>query len=271
MEAFQLSLGRSNDFDLTKITFTDPEVVTGESLFVNGKQPPDPAAGGKCAGCHNNAGALLGGKNLNINTNVEDFTPHPARVGNTFPIDGGFGAPPAFPQNADGSFGNRTFNLAPVVEAADTAPFFHNNLSNTLEEVVDFYNSDFFNNPRQPSARFDFNNAERGQLVKFMRGINTLQNIDVARRELKEIKNNKKGNPRPETDRRLQTAFEETDDAIRVLDDDLFPSAVTRLLEARNRISQAQLSNDPNQRRSLVQQAIAELDAAQDAVATVGP
>src|SRR5205823_9244580 len=83
----------------------------------------DPNAGGKCAACHNNAGALLGGQNLNINTNVEDVV-HPARSIQDFPHDGGFGQA----ANGDGTFGNRTFNLASVVEAADTPPFFHNNL-----------------------------------------------------------------------------------------------------------------------------------------------
>ncbi len=163
-----------------------------------------------------------------------------------------------------------------MVEAADTAPFFQNNLSNTLQDVVDFYNGPVFNNPnRPPTAQFAFNATQLDQLVAFMRGINTLQNIDVAVRELKEILANRKGNPRRETDTRLQTAFEETDDAIRVLSDPeegtLFPTAINRLKVARSRISQAQLSNDTNQRRSLVQQAITELGGARNAVATEAP
>jgi hypothetical protein len=40
------------------------------------------------------------------------------------------------------------------------------------------------------------------------------------------------------------------------------------LTPARNLISQAQLNNNPNQRRALVQQAIAKLVQARDAVAT---
>ena len=162
-----------------------------------------------------------------------------------------------------------------MVEAADTAPFFQNNLSNTLQDVVDFYNGPVFNNPIDRRGALRLQRHPAGQLVDFMRGINTLQNIDVARRELKEIHANRKGNPRPETDRRLQTAFEETDDAIRVLSDPeegtLFPTAINRLKVARSRISQAQLSNDTNQRRSLVQQAITELGGARNAVATEAP
>src|SRR5438874_674768 len=177
MEAFQLSLGRATDFDLTRITFNDANVETGKGLFLNGSG--DPNAGGKCAACHNNAGALLGGQNLNINTNVEDVV-HPARSIQDFPHDGGFGQA----ANGDGTFGNRTFNLASVVEAADTPPFFHNNLVNTLEDVVEFYDGPEFNNPRPLGARFNFDDTQDHQLAGFLRGINTLQNIDVATREL---------------------------------------------------------------------------------------
>lgn len=73
-------------------------------------------------------------QNLNIDTNVEEI-PHPARKILNFPRDGGFGQT----ANKGGGFGNDAFNVASVVEAADTPPFFHNNVLNTLEEVVSFY------------------------------------------------------------------------------------------------------------------------------------
>ncbi|PYR65009.1 MAG: hypothetical protein DMF88_21325 [Acidobacteria bacterium] len=261
MEAFQLSLGRATDFDLTRITFNDANVETGKGLFLNGSG--DPNAGGKCAACHNNAGALLGGQNLNINTNVEDVV-HPARSIQDFPHDGGFGQA----ANGDGTFGNRTFNLASVVEAADTPPFFHNNLVNTLEDVVEFYDGPEFNNPRPLDARFNFDDTQDHQLAGFLRGINTLQNIDVATRELQELLANK-NDPLTEQDRRLQTAFDDTQDAIDVLNQGgIFPTAVTKLTEARNLIAQAQASGSGSQRRTLAQQAIAKLGAARAIVAT---
>jgi len=67
---------------------------------------------------------------------------------------------------------------------------------------VDFYNGPAFNNPRAAAARFNFNLTQRDQLVDFMRGVNTLQNIDVARRELKEILANN-GDPQAEQATRL--------------------------------------------------------------------
>ena len=75
-----------------------------------------------------------------------------------------------------------------------------------------------------------------------MRGINTLQNIDVASRELEEILANN-GNPQKETATRLQTAFDETQDAIKSSTTaDLFPTAETTLITARNLIAQAQVN-----------------------------
>jgi cytochrome c peroxidase len=264
MEAFQLSLGRDSDFNLSKITFKNANVNIGKTLFING------TGGGTCAFCHTNAGArsaALQNENRNFNTNVEGVL-HPARVNiQNFPKDGGFGRT----NNGDGTFGNRTFNTAPVVEAADTGPFFHNNVVSTLEDVVRFYGGPVFNAGLPPSAQFNFTPTQVNQIADFMRGVNTLQNIDVARRELVEILANR-GNPRREQDTRLQTAFDETQDAIDVLTaDNLFPSAVTQLTSARNLIAQAQHSDDSTQRRTVVQQAIAKLDGARNAVATIRP
>lgn len=175
MKAFQLSLGRDSDFNLSKITFKNANVNSGMALFINGTG--NPAAGGTCAFCHTNAGALsasLQNENRSFNTNVEDRV-HPARDIQNFPKDGGFGRA----ANGDGTFGNHTFNTASVVEAADTAPFFHNNVVSTLEDVVNFYDGPEFNGPRQPAARFSFNQTQIDQIVDFMRGVNTLQNINA--------------------------------------------------------------------------------------------
>ena len=169
----------------------------------------------------------------------------------------------------DGIFGNRTFNTASVVEAADTAPFFHNNVELTLKDAVAFYSGAEFLALPPAAAKFNFTDAQNGQIADFLRGVNTLQNIDVARRELQEILDNQ-NNPRTEQDKRLQTAFEETQDAIDVLTapdaDGIFASAVPHLNTAQQRISQAQLNTDPAQRRALVQQAIDSLVAARDQV-----
>jgi mono/diheme cytochrome c family protein len=263
MEVFQLSLGRNADFNLATTTFNDANVNTGKNLFINGGTR---AAGGRCAACHGNAGALFAanGQNRNFNTNVEDVL-HPARSVQNFPKDGGFGRT----DNLDGTFGNRAFNTPSVVEAADTAPFFHNNLVDTLEDVLLFYVGPEFNNQNRPiTAQFDFDQTQQNQIADFLRGINGLQNIDVATRELQEILSNT-SDPKKEQDTRLLTALEDTQDSIDVLTPEgLFPTAVTRLNEARNLISQTINSGDPGQRRTLIQQVITKLGQARAAIAT---
>ncbi|MBC7983000.1 MAG: hypothetical protein H7Y02_04005 [Candidatus Obscuribacterales bacterium] len=264
MEAFQLSLGRTADFNLANITFLDASVDSGRNLFVNGTGSP--SAGGRCNNCHSNGGATaaVGGQNRNFNTNVEDVV-HPARSILAFPHDGGFGQN----TNPDNTFGNRTFNTPPVIEAADTGAFFHANTANTLEDIVAFYSGPEFNTPRAATARFSFDATQSAAIANFMRGINTLQNIDVAQRELEEILA-LNGNPKPEIDIRLQTALFDARDAINVLSAaNLFPSAVTALNSARQLIMQAQQTSNPNTRRTIIQQAIVQLSSARNLVATI--
>jgi cytochrome c peroxidase len=167
---------------LSKITFVNAELNTGKGFFINGGG--DPAFTGTCNFCHTNAGALsagLGNQNRNFNTNIEAVT-HPARSVQTFPVDGGFGQLPA---NSDGSYGNRAFNTPSLLEAADTPPFFHNNVALTLDEAVGFYSSPEFN--AVAIAKFKFDSTQNQQIANFLRGMNTLQNINVARRELLEV------------------------------------------------------------------------------------
>ena len=77
-----------------------------------------------------------------------------------------------------------------------------------------------------------------------MRALNMLQNIDVASRELKEILDNR-SDPRAEQDTRLQTAFEDTQDGIDVLNQGgIFPvgrdaADRTRAIGSRRRSSPA--------------------------------
>ena len=244
--------------------------------FINGSGRPGFA--GTCNFCHANGGANVKAatvgapkdENRNFNTNIEAKV-HPARCCNpnpdpNFPKDGGFGRT----DNGDGTFGNRTFNTASVVEAADTAPFFHNNVVRTLKEAVAFYSGPEFLALPPVVPKFDFTDDENELIADFLRGINTLQNIDVAKRELQEILDNK-NDPLGEQDKRLQTAFEETQDAIEVLTgQDVFQLALPDLNAARADISQALLNTNPSQRRQIVQQAIDSLTAARGQVGTGG-
>lgn len=77
-----------------------------------------------------------------FDTGVEGLPDQPARLtGEKVPQDDGFGRP-----------GDGTFNVPPLVEAADTGPLFHNNAIETIEGAVGFYNGAAFNNSLQAAS-----------------------------------------------------------------------------------------------------------------------
>jgi mono/diheme cytochrome c family protein len=169
LEAFQLSLGRQADLALP-LPLKGTVAKRGQEIFLNNGL-------GKCNVCHGNAGANLApGNNANFNTGVEDLPDQPARLtGERVPRDDGFGIP-----------GDGTFNTPPLVEAADTGPFFHNNAIETIEGAVAFYNGQAFNN--SPSGRFlastdpnavgiRLDGTQVVAVAAFLRVINALENI----------------------------------------------------------------------------------------------
>ena len=71
--------------------------------------------------------------------------------------------------------GNKTMNVPPLVEAADTGPFFHNNAVDTIEEAVHFYTTETFST--DPAFKFVLTNEQINQIGAFLRAINALENI----------------------------------------------------------------------------------------------
>lgn len=183
LEAFQLSLGRQEELDLSTMILNDPNAMAGLIAFNS--------IG--CEKCHNNAGANEGGFNRNFDTGVEAFgRHHPDGTGEPRPPDGGLGTNgaghfdtvEATPEPVDPdvkSFGNKTFNTASLVEFADTVPGFHNNITNmgslpdTVEGAVEFYrSSEFLNAADGRVITFPPNGIEN--IGKFLRVINALEN-----------------------------------------------------------------------------------------------
>src|SRR5947209_3881127 len=138
LEAFQLSLGRQQDLTLP-LPLQGIVPKRGQEIFLDNSL-------GKCNLCHSNAGATANFDrgnigNANFNTGVENLPDQPADLtGELVPPEDGFGKP-----------GDGTFNTPPLVEAADTGPFFHNNAIETIEGAVAFYDGDSFNN--SPAGR----------------------------------------------------------------------------------------------------------------------
>jgi mono/diheme cytochrome c family protein len=229
LEAFQLSLGRQEDLSLP-IALAGEVAARGQEIFLDRTR-------GKCSLCHFNAGAngdpaVFGpqGGNLSFDTGVEVLPDQPADLtGELVPPDDGFGRP-----------GNGQFNTPPLVEAADTPPFFHNNAVATIEGAVGFYNGDAFNN--SPAGQvlagatgsgINLDATQVEAVAAFLRVLNALENI---RQSIKLLEAS--GKARTERERRLVSqASHEIEDAIRVLAERaLHLDAVILLKEARARV-----------------------------------
>ncbi len=173
---FMLNVGRLDDVDLGGVSLNNADADSGRVSFINSG----------CNGCHSNAGAnIAAGINLNFQTNVELlFNPatitDPAPLDATeYPFDAGFGTTPT---NCDPSdpgpdgFGNCSFNTTPLIEAADTAPLFHNNTAETIEDAVAFYSGPPF--PGAPIFPGDVVTQRR--VAAFLRVANASFNLQIS-------------------------------------------------------------------------------------------
>ena len=261
MEAFMLSVGRVDDLDLSTLRFRSQVVELGRRIF--GNDGADTVAQGKCFRCHDNAGATLAGttENGNFNTGVESLPSLPSRLLDPArtPFDGGFGRGA---NAALGGFGDGKFNTPPLVEAADTGPFFHNNAVDTIEAAVAFYSTDAF--AQSPSGQFlgpiRLAATETFAVAGLLRALNALENIRQAQEEnTRSFSANNIHRARIH----LGQSIEETQDALDVLRAaGLQPTAVLRLREALVLLRQAFDEPNKNRRDPLVQQATAKKAAA---------
>jgi cytochrome c peroxidase len=263
IEAFLLSLGRQNELDLSALQLKDENARNGLALFTNDK---------KCSLCHSNAGAnhaipnlgiVPGTQNANFDIGIEKAGSHPVIAPNlALPRDGGFGTDP----NSEGSFGNGTFSTPSIIEAADSPPFFHNNLVNTIEEAVGFYNLNFFN--QSPAAGqigpISLTVSDVNQIAAFLRVINALENIRSARAKLI---NALAATNSPRAKKQIELATVDLKDAMRVLRESVFslhPGAQTSLQQAIDFCDLAQKTGNKEARNANINAAADALEQARN-------
>ena len=269
LAAYQLSLGRQEDFDLPKLELKSALATQGKALYLDTGTLFEPGHK-NCNACHFNGGgttAIPFIPGIRLDTNPKGFSiaaatnvnETPLAVSLALPRDGGFGQVPT----VFGSFGNtedlpppfghleiEEFNSPPVVESADTGPFFHNHSVDGIEAAVAFYGSPAFKNSLVGSAApitlsADVNDPEVRAIAAFLRVLNALENIrssiDVAER----------GRTMTAVDDRrdlTRLSLAETEDALEVLSggalagegDSAIRSARTRLTTARVLLEVAQ-------------------------------
>jgi cytochrome c peroxidase len=208
MAAYQLALGRQEDFDLPALELKSALATNGKTLFLDSGNLFEPGHK-NCNACHFNGGGTAGmsfnpsspgfprvdgtprGFNIASPTNVNEI---PLALELNLPRDGGFGQV----ATVFGSFGNtddlpppfghfelEEFNSPPVVESADTAPAFHNHTVRDIEGAVAFYGTPAFKNSLVPAAvpieiSEDPKNAEVQAIAAFLRVLNALENIRSA-------------------------------------------------------------------------------------------
>lgn len=240
LEAFQLFTGRQKPFDFNALLPTDPRAQSGSSLFNNTG----------CTFCHNDISSFTSPFSGNFDTGVANLTPD-------LPDDDGFGSP-----------GNRSFDPPPLVEAADTPPFFHNNAVSTIEEAVGFYFSSTFR--ASPSSFFIFQDLsveQQGEIAAFLRVVNSLANVNQVRKRLEYVKKVRS----PGNDALLTIALADTRDARVVLAaQELSPTAIAHISKAESIIAKARDATDKT-RPAAMKKALSWLDEAAAALFTARP
>jgi cytochrome c peroxidase len=237
---FMKRLGRLNDINLNSVSFSDAGAEAGRQRFNS--------VG--CDQCHQDAGAnnplVSNGALINGNqpTNVESVR-HPDLSG--FPRDGGDGT-----TFVNGAFGNATFNAPPLIEAADTGPFFHTDAriigapaentssAQTIEQAVAFYNSQAFVLNLEDGV---LSATDIANIGRFLRAINAVFNIQMASnriigaRSMGNVLGNVARVDRMQRRMAQMTLFE-LDDAVRVLSgvSNLNVAQANRVRTARTRI-----------------------------------
>src|SRR5215468_1511396 len=261
IDQFMRRIGRSNELSLPTVVMSDAGADAGRTKFLQ--------VG--CNACHGNAGANAGGANQNFNTGVESSR-NPALA--AFPQDGGFGTISSTPS---GPFGDGTFNVPPLVEAADTGPFFHTATSivgapahnvataTTIEEAIAFYTTPAFRNAPD-GFPINLNATQIDNVGRFLRGINAAFSAAIAiarcNAELKVIANFHNTQIAIQNEM-IRLANVEVGDAIRVLSEvqGLNASSLASLQNASTLLTKAQTTTVEADRQ-------ADVTAARRAVST---
>jgi len=279
LEAFQRSLGRREDPDLNILQLKGSSPSRGQGLFKT------PFEGGKCANCHENAGAGVTFRtspedfiitNEDFDTGVENIPNRPTdENGTPIPRDGGFGArsdftcglPQLGPCPTNGC-GNGNFNTQVVVEAADTGPFFHNNAVNTIEEAVAFYTSPAFNNSISgiTLGGINLSPTDVTDIAAFLRVLNTLENI----RSAGDLDKRAKRANLLQGQELIRLAISELKDALEVLSGgNLHRGAQGAISEALTLNQKALNTTKLNQRNEFLDESLAKMHEAADNMVAV--
>jgi len=257
MEAFLRATGRLNDLILFNVRLRDAAAQAGKLRFHS--------VG--CDSCHINAGAAFA---LNANTGIER-APDPSQATEPHPRDGGTGGGSSPNRDCDGDgtpdcFGDGEFNVPPLIEAADTGPFFHNNSASTLEDAVRHYSTDAFGQSPGQQGPFHMSEKDILNIAAFLRVLNAAFNsaISIQRNSAAlTLEKNDGGDAHETVDMLLALASKEAMDAIEVLSQrQLHAPSVALLKNAIAENNRAIAATSSKDRQTLIQAALDDLKKA---------
>jgi cytochrome c peroxidase len=239
LEAFQLFSGRQKLVNALNLGLREARAARGKDLFFGQ---------GQCTLCHEDLSGSTG--NFLFNTGVADLT------STILPPDDGF---------LNGAGGN-VFNAPPLLEAADSAPFFHNNSKSTIEAAVNFYTTETFQLAID-GFEIILDDTQQADLAAFLRVVNAAENIRQVRKRVTFIKNNRStGNTA-----QLTVALADTRDAIRVLREKSLNQGATNDLATVENILVTAQANPDSERPAFMDQAIIWLNLAKAELFTANP
>jgi hypothetical protein len=250
LEAFQLFSGRQKNPRTDSITFADPAAESGKQLFLGT---------GQCVTCHRD---LVGSRdNFMADTGVEAIS-----RAISLPVDGGSGVA----ATANGGFGTGRFNVPPLIEAADTGPFFHNGSVPLLEDAIGFYLSSHFQaSPgRNLTGTIVLDQTQVAAIGAFLRVINALENVRQVRKRVQFAHDVRS----PGNTAIIDVAIADLDDALGVIDVAAItnPSARHALLTARQILVIARANAD-DQRPAFLGIGLTWLGLARSSLVTANP
>jgi cytochrome c peroxidase len=274
MEAFQLSLGRQEEFDDFKtIRLTNPIADRGRLNYMGEGLPSDSL---NCNACHFNGGAntdpdfdfssfavtptsedgTVDEANRSFAPRVEELLDQPGDIfdPDNNPFDDGFGS------------NTNLFNVPVVIEAADTGPFFHANQIDTVEAMIAFYSSQrHLRNGEVLPAIVPLNGAQVANVGAFLRVLNADEN---ARSAIALLDNALKSREEGDQRANLELAIAEIEDALEVLEGGRlhFDDAVPMFKKADFYIRQVLSIRRNHSHHSQIKEARKELKAARKAM-----
>ena len=241
LEAFQLFMGRQtiSDFQPSTVAPTDPHAANGSNLFFSV---------GCSTFCHTDMSGFVDA-NGNFDTGVANLAPN-------LPLDDGF--------SGTGT-GDHTFNIPPLVEAADTPPLFHNNAAATIEDAVAFYSSATFQ--ASPSSVFinqPLDTAGQADVAAFLRVVNSFANLAQVRKRAVYVQNVRS----PGNADIVKIAVADTHDALVDLSAKALNPSVQTKISAIQSLLQTALATADAKRPAIMAKIVKQIDAASAALFT---